>query len=63
LAGVAALMCFLFGGRQLARLVNQHAARAVDKSGSDIAPLLLFALFWLIADSPRHGGVSHPPSE
>lgn len=52
LAGVVALLCFLFGGRQLARVVDEHATRAIEDGGSDIAPLLLFALLWVIADSP-----------
>jgi hypothetical protein len=52
LAGVVALLCFLFGGRQLARAVDEHATRAIEDGGSDIAPLLLFALLCVIADSP-----------
>lgn len=52
LAGIAALLCFLVGGRHLARVVNAHAARAIADGSNDIAPLLLFALLWLIADSP-----------
>jgi len=62
LAGIAALLFFLVGGRQLARVVNTHAARAIDDGGSDIAPLLLFALLWLIADSPSPQR-AHLPSE
>jgi hypothetical protein len=52
LVRVVALLCFLFGGRQLARVVNEHGARGIGDGGSDIAPLLLFALLWVIADSP-----------
>ena len=52
LAGIAALLCFLVGGRELGRVVNAHGARAIDDGGSDISPLLLFALLWVIADSP-----------
>ena len=52
LAAIAALLCFLVGGRELARVVNAHGARASDDGCSDIAPLLLFALLCLIADSP-----------
>ena len=52
LVRVVALLCFLFGGRELARVVNAHGARASDDGCSDIAPLLLFALLCLIADSP-----------
>jgi hypothetical protein len=62
LAAIAALLCFLVGGRELARVVNAHGARASDDGCSDIAPLLLFALLCLIADSPSRS-VSHVPSE
>ena len=49
LVRVVAVLCFLFGGRQLARVVNEYGARGIGDGGSDIAPLLLFALLWVIA--------------
>ena len=60
LAAIAALLCFLVGGRELARVVNAHGARASDDGCSDIAPLLLFALLWVIVDSPSSQRV--PPA-
>ena len=59
LVRLVAPLCFLFGGRQLARVVNEHGARGIG-DGSDIAPLLLFALLWVIADSPSSQRV--PPA-
>jgi hypothetical protein len=52
LAGLVALVCLLCCGRRVARMVNAHTSRAIDESGSAIAPLLLFTLLWLIADPP-----------
>jgi hypothetical protein len=52
LAGLVALLCLLWGGRRMARGVNEHAWRAIEECGAAIAPLLLFALLWLIVDPP-----------
>jgi hypothetical protein len=61
IAGLVAVLCLLWGGRRVARGVNEHVWRAIEECGSAIAPLLLFALLWLIVDPPpRPNGQAGP---
>jgi hypothetical protein len=51
----------LWVGRRLTRGIDGQASRTIEEFGCAIAPLVLFALFWLLADSgqrPRANGVS-----
>ena len=52
IAGVVAVLCLLWGGRRMSRGVNEHAWCAIEECGRSIAPLVLFALLWLMADPP-----------
>jgi hypothetical protein len=52
--GLFAIVSLLWGGRRLARGIDGRNWRAIEEFGEAIAPLLLFALIWLLADSsPR----------
>ena len=41
----------LWVGRRLARGIDGRESSAIDEFGCAIAPLVLFTLFWLLADS------------
>jgi len=54
------MICRLFGvfgllwvGRRLARGIDGRDRRVIEEFGCAIAPLVLFALFWLLADSAQ----------
>jgi hypothetical protein len=51
ICGLFAIMSLLWGGRRLARGIDGRAWRAIEEFGGAIAPLVLFALIWLLADS------------
>jgi hypothetical protein len=51
ICGLFAITSLLWAGRRLARRIEW---RAIEEFGGAIAPLVLFALIWLLADSsPR----------
>ena len=50
LFGVLYLLC---GGRRLGRGIDGREWRAIEEFGCAVAPLLLFALIWLLADSAQ----------
>ena len=49
--GFFALLYLMWGGRRLARRIDAHEWRAIEEFGCAVAPLALFALIWLLADS------------
>jgi hypothetical protein len=53
IAGLAALLFVLWSTRRMSRGINEHAWRALEECGSALAPLLVFALLWLMADLVR----------
>jgi drug/metabolite transporter (DMT)-like permease len=46
-----AVFGLLWVGRRLGRGVDGGESRAIAEFGCAVAPLVLFALFWLLADS------------
>jgi hypothetical protein len=55
-AGLVAVLCLWWGGRRIGRLVNEQTWQAIEEYDGAIAPLVLFALLWLIVDPPRANG-------
>jgi hypothetical protein len=51
--GLFAVLYLLWGGRRLARGIDVREWRAIEECGCAVAPLLLFALIWLLADSAQ----------
>jgi hypothetical protein len=50
--GLLVVLHSLWGGRRLARGIDGRAhQRAIEEFGCAVAPLLVFALIWLFADS------------
>jgi hypothetical protein len=47
--GLAALY-FLCGGRRIARSIDWREWRAFEEFGDSVAPLVLIALVWLLAE-------------
>jgi hypothetical protein len=54
------MICRLFGvvgllwvGRRLVRGIDGREWRVIEEFGCAIAPLVLFAFFWLLADSAQ----------
>jgi hypothetical protein len=58
--GLFVVLYFLPGGRRLARGIDGYEWRAIEEFGCAVAPLLLFALIWLLADSARRPRSSQP---
>ena len=53
ICGLVAVLYLLWGGRRLARGIDGRAWRAIEEFGCAVAPMLLFALIWLLAPSAR----------
>lgn len=54
ICGLFAIVSLLWAGRRLARGIDGREWRAIEEFGGAIAPLVLFALIWLLTDSsPR----------
>jgi hypothetical protein len=51
--GLVAILYLLWSGRRLSRGIDGPGRRAIEEFGCAVAPLLLFALLWLLADSPQ----------
>ena len=51
--GLFVVLCLLWGGRRFARGIDRRALMAVDEFACAAAPLILFALMWLLAGSTR----------
>jgi hypothetical protein len=49
LCGLVAVLCLLCGGRRVARQIAPHKWGAIEEFGCAVAPLVLFALVWLLA--------------
>jgi len=56
-----AVLSFLWGRRRLARGIDGRQWRAIEEFGCAVAPLLLFALMWLLVDSAQrpHAHATH----
>jgi hypothetical protein len=53
ICGLFAVLYLQWGGRRLARGIDGRAWLAIEEFGCAVAPLLAFALIWLLADSAR----------
>jgi hypothetical protein len=53
ICGLVAVAYLPWGGRRLARGIGGREWHAIDEFGCAVAPLLLFALIWLLADSAQ----------
>jgi hypothetical protein len=51
--GLVAVLYLLCGGRRLARGIDGREWCAIEEFGCGVAPLLVFALIWLLADSAQ----------
>jgi hypothetical protein len=51
--GLLAIVCLLWGGRRFPRGTDRRTLIAVDEFACAAAPLILFALMWLLAGSTR----------
>jgi hypothetical protein len=43
----------LWVGGRFARVIDGRKSRAIEECGCAVAPLVLFALLWLLDDSPQ----------
>jgi hypothetical protein len=51
--GLVAVLYLHWSGRRFARGIDWRERRAIEEFRRAVAPLLLFALLWLLADSPQ----------
>ena len=51
--GLFAVVCLLWTGRKFARGIDRRALIALEEFGCAVAPLILIALMWLLAESTR----------
>jgi hypothetical protein len=51
--GFVAIVCLLWSGRRFARGIDSRALSALEEFGGAVAPLILLALMWLLAESTR----------
>ncbi len=60
--GLVAVLYLLWSGRRLARGIDGCERRAIEEFGCAAAPLVFFALLWLLADSPQRPKVHVRPA-
>jgi hypothetical protein len=51
--GCVVIACLLWSGRKFARGIDSRALSALEEFGGAVAPLMLLALIWLLAESTR----------
>jgi hypothetical protein len=52
----------LWVGARFARVIDGRKSRAIEEYGCAVAPLVLFALLWLLDDSPQGSKRRVPPA-
>jgi hypothetical protein len=50
----------LWVGRRFARVIDARESHAIEECGCAVAPLVLFALVWLLADSSKRPNPVQP---